>query len=412
MKNTLHGLVRKIARIHPWYDEELRLLGLSQSERMSGLSLSGLPLMDAKLLEKHYYASTPNTGGELAVYRTSGTSSGVRKAIYYSPEDDAAYLEAKLIPLAEWLGDDAGRSIAGALADVGTGHAASTALELFARLGLKGKALSFQQPVREHVEALRKLRPQLLYTMPSLLEAIADAAPDAAELGLKRILLVGELASPEWQGNMAKRFGLRAMDVLDTYGSIEIGAIAAYSHELGRYVLDEGLYGEIVGAEMLEEGFGPLAPDEGVLVLTSFRRTLFPAIRFVTYDVVRDFKTINWKGKQRHTFACITKRIGPELKHGEKISLYDIEAAVHRLLPDASVRVSACRNSLAVYIKSAKLQETPELLPILRDEIQQAIPDIGAMIQAGMLNDIQVSAVEDWHSLAPSGAKAKRLYQQ
>lgn len=417
VNGRLPELVRKIAYFHPWYGELL-----AQRERGSttgsadtkNLTLERLPLMTAELLERHYYAqppaAAPSLAQSLSVYRTSGTSSGIRKAIYYSPEDDEHYIASKMQSFADWLGPARGATVRRALADLGTGHAASTALDIFRRLGLEGDAIPFTAPVTEHVRRLRAFRPDLLYTMPSLLEAIADAAPDAARLGLKRIVLVGEIAAPEWQANIARRFGLGPGDILDTYGSIEIGAIAAYSHELGKYVLADGLYGESLRAEELGGHYEPLRPNEGVLALTSFRRLLFPAIRFVTYDVVRDFETVRLGGRSVQTFACIAKRIGPELKHGEKISLYDIEAAVHRHAGDASVRVAASGNRLTVYVKLGRTEASEALTDRIRRDIEHTVDDIGTMIRNGLLGGIAVVAVNDWSRLPSGSVKAKRIY--
>lgn len=398
-----------MAQLHPWYKELLQNLGICFSSLLDGraISLESLPLMNSELLERHYYSQPPRTETGLSVYRTSGTSSGVRKSIYYSQEDDKLYAQAKRESYLAWLGDDHG--ITRALADLGTGHAASTAIAIFKSFGAQGEAIPFTAPIEEHLAKLQQFRPQLLYTMPSILEAIADASPSPETLGLRKMILVGELASLEWQANMAARFGLAPQDLLDTYGSIEIGAIASYSHELGCYVLSDGLYGEALRAEEIDDSFQALRSDEGVLTLTSFNRTLFPAIRFVTYDVVRDFRTIFHNGKNVQVFRCITKRIGSELKHGEKISLYDIEEAVSRHLEDALLRVMVHNNRLKLYIKSEAF--TVEKAACIKRDVEQQIEDIGTMIRNRLLHGIEIIRVEDRSELPSGTVKAKKLYQ-
>ncbi|RJX40102.1 hypothetical protein D3P09_12080 [Paenibacillus pinisoli] len=406
MEWKLNDQLRHIARLHPWYEPLLRLSGITLSEiDRSPPALSQLPLIDTEALERHYYGQAERTESGLSVYRTSGTSTGIRKAIYYSPEDDRRYIEAKTASYLNWLGNDHG--ITRAMADLGTGHAASTAIAIFRDLGIEAEAIPFTAPVEEHVARLALYGPQLLYTMPSILEAIADAHPSPRSLRIRKIILVGELASAEWQANMAARFGIGASDVLDTYGSIEVGAIAAFSHELGRYVLSEDVYGESLPGEML--GYGPLGPGEGVLVLTSFSRTLFPAVRYVTCDVVRDFRIMAHEGRTLHTFACITKRIGPELKHGEKISLYDIEEAVNRHLRDALLRVRVESNKLRLYIKSSQLDE--RTAAAIRYDVEHQIGDIGMMIRNRLLQGIEVIHVSGRDQLPAGAVKAKKLYQ-
>src|SRR5690606_20936535 len=130
-------------QIHPWYEKlAAEYNGLAAFEPDQGnplYSLRKLPLLTAGLLEKHYYAESPHTTQTLTVYRTSGTSTGIRKTIYYSSEDDVHYIAAKQASFEAWLSETSDRSapIKRALADLGTGHAASTALRIFAGMGLE-----------------------------------------------------------------------------------------------------------------------------------------------------------------------------------------------------------------------------------------------------------------------------------
>ncbi|MBW5447508.1 AMP-binding protein [Cohnella sp. CFH 77786] len=380
---------RETARRYPWY---ARLL-----DEAGGLPLP--PLLTAGLLEKHYYAAPPDPalGLPLHSYSTSGTSTGKRKTIYYSEEDERWYVDIKAQMFLSWL-IAGGVPIHRALADMGTGHAAGTALDVFYRMGVQGESVSFELPVERHLEKIDQFRPDLLYTMPSILDRIVRAAGRPERFGVRKIILVGEIAPPSWQKKIAERFGIAPADILDTYGSIEIGTIASYSHELGRYLVAEGLHAECVGTEALEEGFEPLPPGEGVLVLTSFVRGAFPAVRYVTYDVVRDFRTEIIGGVPRHSFEGIVKRIGPELKHGEKISLYDIEEAVRQFSDDAEIRVEIDGRKLAVRLRSPSLKSRQ--LPAIRRGIESRIPEIGAMIRGGLLDGIEVS-------LAPAGETEK-----
>jgi phenylacetate-CoA ligase len=414
--SALTAHVHLIARLHPWYGkllEEKRSserghLDYADNREKTLLSLNELPLLNADLLARHYYAEPPRSEAGLSVYRTSGTSSGIRKSIYYSPEDDLHYIAAKQTSFEAWL--NAG-PIRRALADLGTGHAASTALSIFSSMGMEGEAISFSAPIEEHVAKLRSYRPELLYTMPSLLESIADAWPKDEPFPVRKVILVGEIASREWQANMAARLCLTPSDLLDTYGSIEVGAIAAYSHERNRYVLSEGMWGEGLTVQELGESFEPLADNERVLVLTSPSRLMFPVVRFVTYDVVRDFEVTLIDGVPRGTFTGISKRIGSELKHGEKISLYDIEAAVHLVLTDAAVRVAVNGNRLMLHIRSDQLAEHPEKLRHVRNEVEQRIPDIGMMIRGGLLKGIDVIPVDAFRQLPGHGSvKGKKIY--
>ncbi|WP_055109465.1 phenylacetate--CoA ligase family protein [Paenibacillus ihumii] len=402
---SLQQHLSRIIQLHPAYGDLLAEQGILPHAAV----LSELPLLTEERLNTIYYKQEPRTETGLTVYRTSGTSTGIRKSIYYSPEDEEHYRLDKMACYREWLATST-RQIHRAFADVGTGHAASTANAIFGELGMQTESISFSMPIEEHIARINAFKPELLYTMPSILEAIARAAGNPATLGIRKIILVGEMASPAWQANMAARFGIDAHDILDTYGSIEVGAIASYSHQHGVYLFADGIHAETVPAEQLDPRFEPLEDNEGVLVLTSTRRSLFPVIRYVTYDVVRDFRTVEIGGTMRQAFACISKRIGSELKHGEKISLYDIENVVHSFVKDAELRVSVDDNKLTVRIRSKSLHN--ELLASIQHAIEHTIEAIGQMIEGRMLDRIEVIRVKDDEPFnqGQGSVKSKKLY--
>ncbi|WP_332258063.1 2,3-diaminopropionate biosynthesis protein SbnA [Paenibacillus sp. HW567] len=396
--DELQDKVQEVIGGYPWYK------GLIGGEK-TNYSLQDLPLMTSKILETYYY--TESADPSLSVYRTSGTSSGRRKSIFYSQEDDRHYIDIKTKLFAELL---AGSGCTRAVADMGTGHAANTALSIFERLGLENHAIPFELPIEQHIERLQAFQPDVLYTMPSILDHIVYASDNPRAFGIRRIILVGEIATPEWQRNMARLFGLEPRDIIDTYGSIEIGTIAYYSHELGRYIVADGIYAEGIGTQELDEELQPLGTDESILVLTSNVRKLLPAIRFVTYDVVRDFRPVMIGGVEKMSFESIVKRVGRELKHGEKISLYDIEQVVYRHLEDAIIRVKVRSNALTVYIKSKSAVDAT--VQAIRQEIRECIPEIGMMIRNHLLNDIEVIIAAEDEPLDSGQVKNKKLYYQ
>lgn len=397
--DRLQRLVREVSDIHPWYKA---MIGDGGAKTISGLD--DLPLVTAEVMEAYY--DNPSADPALSVYRTSGTGSGRRKTILYSAEDDGHYIGIKTKLFGELLADSGCKR---AMADMGTGHAANTALAIFDRLGLEGEAIPFERPIDEHVARLLAFKPDVLYTMPSILEHLVHASDNPQAYGIRKIILVGEIATPAWQHNMCRLFGLAREDIIDTYGSIEVGTIAHYDHRLGRYLLADGLYAEGIDAAQLGEEVGPLDEDERILVLTSFVRHMLPCIRLVTYDVVRDFRPVTVNGEERQSFRAIVKRVGRELKHGEKISLYDIEQAVCRHVRDAAIRVRARNNALVVMIKS-KADIRP-FVPLIQADIRERIPEIGTMIRGGLLDDIRVEVVAGDEALARGPVKSKKIYE-
>ncbi|CAN7199751.1 AMP-binding protein [Paenibacillus sp. LjRoot153] len=370
--------------------------------------LAALPLVSAGMLESHYYTDTNPflQHEEMNRYQTSGTSSKRRKTIFYSRSDEEAYLRIKLDVFRTILKGTCYRT---AMADMGTGHAEATAVEVFRELGMAVESVSFRLPIEQHIERLQSFRPEVLYTMPSILDRILQASEDPAHYGIQHVILVGEIASPGWRQRIAERLGIAETQVTDTYGSIEIGTIAYFSHDHGRYLFAEGIMAEGVKAELLDADMEPL-PDEleQVLVLTSTVRDSFPALRYVTYDVVRDLKVIDVDGVPTQSFQSIVKRIGPDLKHGEKISIYDIEDVVYRHLREASVRVQVSGNALTVYVYSALA--TPAVLNSIRTDVESWIPAIGMMIKAKLLDGIQVIGGTFEDSQNRTSVKNKKIF--
>ncbi|MEK8128007.1 CoF synthetase [Paenibacillus filicis] len=481
---------QKFSWYGPWLREQL------ERDDPSGRGYEeAVPLVTAPVLEAHYYTEANPLAQQEGIhsYRTSGTSSGRRKSIFYSPSDEKAYVRIKLEVFRSILGSSGyGR----ALADMGTGHAEATAVDVFRQLGMEVESLSFQLPVERHIERLTSFRPEVLYTMPSILDRILQASTKPYDYGIRHVILVGEIASPEWRKSVAGRMGLPLEKITDTYGSIEIGTIAYYDHKHGRYLLTEGLVAEGIcidevlreadwlrakgtadedhreperpegtraagerpglmlpggnewnakqkdwmrsewndwdgkqrdGARLeevneqgdsfeqtwsagvrgeeqqeracLKESAGsihPLEPQlslaagtgEQVLVLTSTVRDAFPALRYVTYDVVRDLRTVIVDGVSRQSFQSIVKRVGPDLKHGEKISLFDIEEVVFRHLRDTSIQVKVISNRLQVQLYGPQIPAS--VLGSIRLDLENRIPQIGMMIRSGLLDGIEV----------------------
>lgn len=340
------------------------------------------PLVTSDLLDTYYYSSDAEPGED--TYWTSGTSTGRRRRISYSADDQERYLATKATVFGAFA-KSRPCAIERVLSDVGTGHAANTASEVFRRIGLDARHIRFDRPMREHIALLREWRPQLLYTMPSILEALVHAGADPREFGIRAVILVGECVSPQWVEHVAAdALGIRPADVMDTYGSIEIGLIAYYSHDVGRYVVADGIVAEAI-APADADVEAVLPPGEGILAVTSLVRDAFPAVRYVTYDVVRGFEPAS--GTRPATFEAVVKRLGNEFKHGEKISLHDIEAVVYRHVPDAIVRVTTHNRRLRVSIG------TGGPLPArITDDIESSIPEIGVMVANGMLDHVDVVA--------------------
>lgn len=406
INHELEQLLQRTLDHFTWY---AFLRTPSHHDYTTAQHLTDLPLITSDVLEEHYYIHDHSFEHrvDLHRYQTSGTSRNRRKNIYYSDHDEEHYIGIKADVLGAIMNEyQANR----ALIDMGTGHAAATADVIFRQLGLEVESVSFQLPIEQHLERLATFRPDVIYTMPSILDRILMASNDPLAYGIRKVILVGEVASLSWQQRVAERLGLDKVDITDTYGSIEIGTIACYDHTLDRYIVVDGIIAE--GLTMQELGMheDELAEDERVIVLTSTVRDMFPAIRFVTYDVVRDFQSVMVDGHLRQSFRNIVRRIGSELKHGEKISIYDIEDVVYQHVQDASIRIMTSNNLLTVQIINTSESFDSLVLKAIQQDISHRIPEIGIMIQNGLLEEIQVTHTVFDDSQHRNTVKLKRVY--
>jgi len=406
INDDLAQLIQRTGDHFRWYE---RLRTTPHDEHITDERLEDLPLLTSTMLEEHYYIPDHPFEQRLDLqrYQTSGTSRNLRKNIYYSRQDEDSYIRIKTDIIDAILN---GYPATRVLVDMGTGHAAATAEVIFRRLGFEVEAVSFQLPIEQHLERLASFTPDVLYTMPSILDRILIASEDPLTYGIRKVILVGEVASLTWQQRVAERLGLEKEDITDTYGSIEIGTIARYHHELDQYIVVDGIIAEGLTPEELGIHEFELAVDERVLVLTSTVREMFPAIRFVTYDVVRDFCSVIVDGQSRQGFRNIVRRIGSELKHGEKISIHDIENVVYRHVQDANIKVLTSNNLLTIQIITKSEPVDSLVLQEVQHDITHRIPEIGIMIQNGLLEEIQVThAIYDdsQHRIA---IKLKRIY--
>lgn len=376
---TLHQLVQQHAQTFPWYDALIRESGADAGR------LDTLPPMTEALLTRHYYHDQQALPSPVHSYLTSGTRSGQRKCIRYSQHDQQRYLQQRSAIIQHFCGTQYTR----ACADLGTGHAAATAGQIFKAMGCQVELIDFTLPVDAHVEALNRFQPEIFFTMPMILDRLI--ASGKLDFQPRKILLLGDVASAHWQASILACFALPPGSILDLYGSIEIGAIAHYRHDIERYVLDDYLLPEVVAPQTIypdahHQGRG------GLLLLTSFARDYFPAVRFVTDDLIEGFAHEIVDGKPRHTFSRCLGRFASEYKHGEKINLCDISDAIAQHLPLRRYDLDDGNGSLTIRIGGDSVDAAT--LKAIRHDLLARNPDVAQMIASGLVADIRILCVD------------------
>lgn len=380
---ALADLVARHRTTFPWYDERCREAGVGAEPQ-----LVDLPLVDEAVLAERYYTVDHPQLPDAATYLTSGTSSGMRKRILWTPDDHRRYVAHRRDLLAAFLADVAPGSTA--VADLGTGHAAASAHEIFTELGFDAHDIDFARPVAEHVDRLNQWRPQVLFTMPMVLDQLL-AWPEPLDISPRKVVVVGDIAPANWRRHVADRFGIGYGDVLDVLGSIEIGAIAHHDPETDLYHLHDHVIAE---SRPVHEVFGgdpvDLPPGGGILLLTSFARRSFPAVRYVTGDVVIGLRTIEHHGRAVQAYERIDSRYSGDVKHGERISAHDLCTAVNHVLPGAVFEV-ADQGGLEIRVVADRI--TPAQADAIRAHLVHLCPDVGQMARSGLVAEVDVRAI-------------------
>lgn len=372
----VHRIVSEVRKNFPFYDEIVRKSGYDIDNQPALL-----PFLNETILTDHYYSTKfPHLSND-RVYFTSGTSTGKRKRILYSSEDHEEYVKHRRCIFERFLTPECKV----VCSDLGTGHAASSAMEIFTSLGLECHYIDFHLPASNHVKLLNRYRPDVLFTMPMILDSILLTGH--LRIQPKKILLVGDVASVVWKNHIVKHFGIERKDLTDLYGSIEVGSIAYECSRCGLYHFDDHIIAEAIHPS-------DVYPDkttndvERLVVLTSLARKYFPSIRFIPNDLIVGFCDYTCNGKQYFSFEKIVGRLGTDIKHGESLSMYDISSAVNEVLPGARFDVFKDHKRLLIRIVSHNYSE--ESAESIRRIIYKLNPDIDQMIRSKLVADIEI----------------------
>ena len=342
---------------------------------LSKIKWKNLPIIDKKILHKYYYSNSKDLPNALT-YHTSGTSSGARKQIYYSIKDHECYLEHRTSIFRHFLGSDCKI----ACSDLGTGHAADSATLIFQNAGLIAHKIDYTAPLQVHLDFLNIIQPDVLFTMPMILEKLIGS--EKLKINLKKLLLVGDIATEAWQQNISEILKIPRHNIIDLYGSIEVGSIAFFNHDIGLYQFQDHIFPEVINCPHSKEN---------ILLLTSFARNYFPAIRYQTDDLISGFSRIKFKGKEIWVFEKILGRAGEELKLGEKLSFYDLLSCIEKNVQNTPFNI--VEKDFGIEILLAKEKVSDFQILCLQESLRKANSDIEMMIAQGLVKDFKISLV-------------------
>jgi hypothetical protein len=340
-------------------------------------------------------------------FSSTGTS-GYPKPIAWTPEEDAWYVGDKQELFADWL-----NGCRRAFISLAVGHNASTAGTVLEHLGLEVRDAGLSR-LDDQCAVITAFAPEVLYCSPSILaNLIAGLERRGQRSGsVRRIITNGEVLFGSARAHAQRFFGIGQADLMDTYGSTEIGTIAHSCGSCGGFHFMDGLYPEAApaAAASSQAQIGG-APDAVVLAVSSVKRTSFPVVRFITYDVVRGLRRSVCGGARRFTCDRIVGRCDDVLNYGELFSTYDLGDLIDRRLPGARWFIFNPRNDLTIVIEGREPAG-------FREELRSRYPLHSRMNDLGLLDPPRIRFVGDFDAfvaragLPTARGKAARRVQR
>lgn len=331
-------------------------------------------------------------------FSSTGTS-GYPKLVSWTPDEDAWYVGEKRALFAPWL-----NGCTRGFISLAVGHNAGLARSLLEDLGLEVHDAGLS-PIEDQCAAITASAPDVLYCSPSILENLIVGLDGSGRrpTSVRRIITNGEVLFPSARERAGSFFDIGPADVMDTYGSTEIGTIAHSCGACGAFHFLNGLYPEPAPAEAAHaEHLLGGGSDTAVLAVSSIKRTSFPVVRFVTYDVVRGLRRSDCDGSVRFTYDRIVGRCDDVVNYGELFSCYELGDLIGGHLPAARWFVFNPRNDLTIVVEGV---EPPGFREALRDRY----PLHSRMSDLGLLDPPQIRFVADFDAfLARAGLPTNR----
>lgn len=336
-----------------------------------------LPLLDHATVDPWYQRSVEGA----RTFSSSGTS-GHPKVIPWTPFEDEWYVGEKHELLADWLaGSERG------FISLAVGHNAGSAHLVFDRLGMAVHDAGLSNLTDQH-DTVVEFAPDVLYCSPTILDRLVTTLADARPVPpVRRVITNGEVLYPALRRRVQHCFDLPAEAIVDTYGSTEIGTIAASCPTCLRYHFLPEIYPEAIHDDELPGDVRPPGPGRCALAVSSLKRTSFPILRFFTYDVVEGLRRTTCRGTERFTFDRIVGRCDDVVNYGELFSTYELADLIRGSLPGAGWFVFSARNDLTVVIEGVEPAG-------FRDELAERYPLHSEMVALGLLPPPDLRFVE------------------
>lgn len=382
MKTRIIEKIEELKKDHPWYGEFIGNIS----------EFADLPYVTRNVLDKYYYNNCYSK--ELIKFTTSGTSTGVKRAIYYSQDEIDYNNDQKKNLFGNFI---SGSNPVGIV--VGIGLAASSADQVFKSLNKDTFVISYEDTFDKVIKLMPKYQPEVLYSMPSLIDSIIDQMDTKLLTSVKKVILVGEILTDKARKKISRELNIRENNILNTYGCVELGLLAFECNVCNRFHFVNNIYPEVIEKQIVKKNRDKIKyclsnNSSGILAVTSFWRKNIPALKYITYDYIEDLDKTICNRKKIYSFKRILGRVGNEFKHGERLSLYDIETALLRVIPNANFRIVIQENHVKIVLKNNNRYD-PELLERAESSVNEANTAIWSMINNKFLRKIRIEVDQE-----------------
>lgn len=267
----------------PYYRDRLGGPGITAGDLRSLDDLAGLPLLDKSDIRGHREALKSDTAGPLARCNTGG-SSGEPLVFHIGRERISHDVAAKWRATRWWEVDIGDREMViwGSPIELGAQDRMRRVRDRVLRSRLLPAFEMSPEKLDGFIDAIRALRPRMLFGYPSALAHIAAHAARRGiamdDLGIRVAFVTSERLYDEQRTGIESAFGCR---VANGYGGRDAGFIAHECPHGGMHISAEDIIVETV------DGQGKPVPDgePGEIVVTHLATRDYPFIRYRTGDV-------------------------------------------------------------------------------------------------------------------------------
>lgn len=279
----LRKLLRSASLEVPYYRDLLARLGIAPAQFATLRDLGQLPFLTKDLIRANTDGLKSDRALQLKRYNTGGSSG--EPLVFFIGADRVSHDVAAKWRATRWWGVDIGDPeivVWGSPIELGAQDRFRAIRDRLLRTQLLSAFEMSPAKLDGFVEAIRAMRPRMLFGYPSALAHIARHARGKGvrmdDLGVRVAFVTAERLYDDQKGLIAATFGCR---VANGYGGRDAGFIAHECPAGGMHITAEDVIVEIVDRDGRQ-----LPPGEaGEIVITHLATSDFPFIRYRTGDV-------------------------------------------------------------------------------------------------------------------------------